>query len=56
METNPDQLIQNAQAAFYRFKNANMLEKPALAEGIMQGLLDALQLLAADVRILRDGR
>lgn len=54
--TDPEQMIRNAQAAFVRFRNANLLEKPALAEKMMQGLLDAMQLLAADVRIIRDGR
>lgn len=56
MDTNPDTLIQTAQKNFYRFKNANLMEKPALAEAIMQSMLDAMQMLAADVRIMRDAR
>jgi hypothetical protein len=37
--------LQQAQRDFYRFKTANMLEKPALAESILSNMLDSLQSL-----------
>jgi hypothetical protein len=54
--TTPDQMIMSAQAHFQRFKAANMLEKPAHAEAAMQLMLDAVQMMAADIRLLRNSQ
>lgn len=55
-QTNAENLLRNAQAKLYKFKSANMLEKPALAEQIMTAMLDAAQLIAADVRLLNEAK
>lgn len=55
-ETNAENLLRLAQAKLYKFYSANMLEKPGLAEQIMTHLLDANQLMAADIRLLNEGK
>lgn len=55
-QTNAENLIRAAQRKLVVFKSANMLEKPALAEQIMTAMLDAVQLMAADVRLLTEAK
>ncbi len=54
--TDPEVLLRKAQKGLYELKSANMMMKPQLAERLIQDVLDAVQLIAADVRIIRDGR
>lgn len=55
-ETNAENLLRAAQRKLVVFKTANMLEKPALAEQIMTAMLDACQLMAADIRIASEAK
>lgn len=50
---NIERALQQAQRDFYRFKDASMFDKPAIAESIMSKMLDSLQALHV---LVKNGR